>query len=98
MNASADSKQHIGTNGSFSPGVALWDANGVAVGFKRGFRQTIKENGYYDGEIGHFRHAKKVKPEYMSLSDGGNDGICIAQIDVVVSRMRFYSMITLHGS
>ena len=63
----------------------MFDSIGRSVGFQVGEKQITPANSYRDLKVPHFKDQKRVSPEYISISEGGKDGICVAQVDITVS-------------
>ena len=64
------------------PGVCLWDEVGRYIGHRPGTEYKVAENAFVDIEVPHKEGMNGVNAAYISISDGGNDGLCVAQVDV----------------
>lgn len=68
--------------GGSAPTISLFNANGDRVGFLRnkGGKNTIKQNQPKDLMIDYIEGGNTEKAEYMTVTAGGNDAICISAI------------------
>lgn len=69
------------TAASFSgntPGAALWDFNGHAIGFAYGKGDVVLQGNPVDIPVFPRADAGKIQAEYVSITNGGDDAICIA--------------------
>lgn len=66
------------STGGNVPGVALWDAVGGLVGFEDGTKNTIHSGKFYDIQVA----SDGIPAEYIAISNGGNDGICISSVAI----------------
>lgn len=62
------------------PGVALWDVKGRSIGTTFGSSNIVKEGGFVDIEVVASTDVGNIPAEYISITNGGNDAICIAGI------------------
>ena len=65
-----------------APMIALWDVHGEAIGFKYKAGH-IKNGNFKDLEITHFKEVGNGRPDYMKVTAGGHDGLCIAALGLV---------------
>ena len=68
--------------GGNHPGISLWDEDGRYIGHENGNSKIVNENSYVDLVVPHKKELEGVSAGYISISNGGNDAICIAQIDM----------------
>lgn len=67
------------TPGGNTPGVALFDVMGRPVGTAQGSKKTIADGSFKDIKI---VSDNGVQSQYISISKGGIDALCIAYITV----------------
>ena len=74
------------TKGSLSgniPGVALWDSFGRQIGKTPGSEGPIKIGNSHEIRVKHDEEkVGNVRPSYISISDGGDDALCIAAVSM----------------
>ena len=69
------------STGGHAPNIALFDPNGARLGFMSGERQgIIKEGNFKDISVAHIDDSNNEPAEYVSLTSGGTDAICIAYL------------------
>jgi len=65
-----------------TPGIALFDVVGRSVGTQSGSSDTIADGGFSDIKVIAPDDAAGRQAEYISVSKGGNDALCIAYISM----------------
>ena len=68
--------------GGNRPGITLWDELGRYIGHVPGSKAEIAENAMADIVVTHYKTMIGVNAAYISISDGGNNALCVAQIDI----------------
>lgn len=79
LGASTDEADSLGGN---TPGVSLWDFNGHAIGFTDGKSTVIGQADFVDITVFPRTQGNNVPANYVSITNGGDDGICIAGISL----------------
>ena len=79
VGASADLSSSLSGN---TPGVALWDFNGRAIGATPGSSNVILQGNTVTVTIEPNVTIGNIQPEYMSITNGGDDALCIALLTV----------------
>jgi len=64
------------------PGIALFDVMGRSVGTHRGSKETIDDGGFKDILVEAADGASGRQAEYISISKGGDDALCVAYISM----------------
>jgi len=71
------------STGGHAPNLALFDPNGARLGFLSGQRQgMIKEGNFKDISVEHLDTSNNEPAEYVSVTSGGTDAICIAYLAI----------------
>lgn len=65
-----------------TPGASLWDFNGNAIGYTKGKSEVVPQGNFVDITINPRAEAGNIQAQYISISNGGNDAICIAGLAV----------------
>ena len=73
-----------GTIGGNIPNIALFDGNGNQLGAKHG-KKTIGGGEFKDITIKHHVHVNNAPAEYISITSGGTDQICIAYLAITMA-------------
>ena len=73
-----------GTIGGNIPNIALFDGNGNQIGTSHG-KNTIKSGEFKDIVIKHHDHSYNAPAEYISITSGGTDQICIAYLAITMA-------------
>ena len=63
--------------GGNTPGASLWDFNGNAIGFTDGIKTFLPQGNFVDITVNPDPAIGNIQAEYVSISNGGNDAICI---------------------
>ncbi|KAH6611650.1 hypothetical protein C7974DRAFT_419110 [Boeremia exigua] len=71
-----------GNTGGDTPGIRLFDVMGRALGSKRGSKSNIADGGYKDIRVTASRAHQGRQAQYILVSKGGNDALCISYIAV----------------
>ncbi len=67
--------------GGHAPNIALFDPNGARLGFMSAEKQgIIKEGNFKDISVEHMDSSNNKPAEYVALTSGGTDAICIAYL------------------
>lgn len=64
------------------PGVALWDFIGNPVGHTDGTKQILPQGTFVDIPVDAQPETGNVQSHYLSITNGGNDAICVSGIAV----------------
>ena len=76
------------------PGVGVFDGNGGRIGFMSGTRKgKIDQDNWHDVAVNPVNSHNNADAEYISVSGGGTDAICISHIEVTTaggSQFQFY--------
>jgi hypothetical protein len=78
LGASVDTAASFGGN---TPGASLWDFDGNAIGFTDGSSTILPQGNFVDITVNPGT-AGNIQAAYVSISNGGNDAICIAGLAV----------------
>lgn len=73
-----------GTLGGKIPNIALFDGNGNQLGTSHG-KKTIKSGEFKDIVVKHHEHSNNAPAEYISITSGGTDQICIAYLAITMA-------------
>ena len=73
-----------GTIGGNIPNIALFDGNGNQIGTSQG-KKTIKSGEFKDIVIKHHDHSYNAPAEYISITSGGTDQVCIAYLAITMA-------------
>ncbi|KAF6224734.1 hypothetical protein HO133_009927 [Letharia lupina] len=73
-----------GTIGGNIPNIALFDGNGNQLGTSHG-KKTIKSGEFKDIVVKHHDHTNNAPAEYISITSGGTDQICIAYLAITMA-------------
>ncbi|RMZ85211.1 hypothetical protein DV738_g406, partial [Chaetothyriales sp. CBS 135597] len=68
--------------GGNTPGVSLWDFIGNAIGSVDGTSKILHQGTFVEVVIEPREEVGNIPANYMSISNGGNDAICIAGIGI----------------
>ncbi|MCJ1483170.1 hypothetical protein MMC06_003337 [Schaereria dolodes] len=80
LTQAGDGKSSTGGN---VPNIALFDPNGARLGFMSGTRKgKINEGNYNDMTVNHIDSSNNDAAEYISVSSGGTDALCIAYLAI----------------
>lgn len=64
------------------PGISLYDTMGRRIGKTTGHATKIKDGDFMDIKVPFDHDVGKKPTEYISIANGGNDGLCIAYIAI----------------
>lgn len=70
----------IDTTGGDTPGIALYDILGRPIGQANGQKPGIKDGDFVDVSVPFYDGVGKKPTEYIAISNGGDDALCIAYI------------------
>ena len=70
------------TTGGDTPGIAIFDVVGRKIGDARGSDSNIDDGSFKDIKVISYDGMGGRQAEYLSISKGGNDALCIAYITV----------------
>ncbi|RMD41789.1 hypothetical protein DV735_g3303, partial [Chaetothyriales sp. CBS 134920] len=68
--------------GGNTPGVSLWDFIGNAIGSVDGTSKILPQGTFVEVAVEPNEAVGNIPADYMSISNGGNDAICIAGIGI----------------
>jgi hypothetical protein len=68
--------------GGDTPGIRIFDVMGRDIGEARGSKSNIADGGYKDIKISASQDQQGRQAQYISVSKGGNDALCISYIAV----------------
>lgn len=78
LGSSVDDQNDGGGFAGSKPGVALWDFKGRVIGTTFGSSDNVPEGNFVDVEVVASGAVGDVPAEYLSITAGGNDPICVA--------------------
>ena len=64
----------------FQPGIGLYDTMGRTIGSVKGTTTVIKDGDFMDIKVPFAKDVGKKPTEYISVTNGGDDALCIAYI------------------
>ncbi|CAD6593604.1 MAG: hypothetical protein ASARMPRED_007733 [Alectoria sarmentosa] len=70
-----------GSLGGNIPNIALFNGNGIQLGTSHG-KKTIKSGEFKDIVVKDHEHSNNAPAEYISITSGGTDQICIAYLAI----------------
>jgi hypothetical protein len=71
------------STGGDTPGIRLFDVMGRNIGETRGSKKSkIVDGGYKDITVKAVKGMETVQAQYVSISKGGNDALCVAYISL----------------
>ena len=76
---SANKSDNLGGN---QPGVSLWNARGEAIGGVLGTKKIHPDGSFIDFPIHGNKSLENNPAEYIAISAGGDDAICVAYVSV----------------
>ncbi|KAH0565237.1 hypothetical protein GP486_001365 [Trichoglossum hirsutum] len=80
------SNETTASTGGNTPGIGVFDTNGQRIGFMSGTKKgKINDGMWHDIMIPHIDAGNTREPEYLSVSGGGTDSLCISYISVTTA-------------
>lgn len=71
------------TLGGHRPGIAVWDVYGKKLGHIAGSRHKITNGSPWEILVPHYPGIGGPQAQYIAISNGGDDAICIAYVRVI---------------